>query len=100
MQSSDPPRNPNGRKIGYMKLMLQLWNEKGYENLGLSAQNLSDRARDLECKQTEILSSVSQTVDEERIIVDNTSLNTNTTFVDTTFTVKSDLSNNDKYSDF
>ena len=32
----------NGERIGYMKIMKQLWEEKGYYALGLTAQNLRD----------------------------------------------------------
>ena len=65
----NPPRYPNGRKMGYMKYMLELWNELGYGNLNLSAQNLSDRARDIECKQKQLLQPISETIDDDRINV-------------------------------
>ena len=32
------------RKVGYMELMKQLWEVKGYECLGLSTQNLRNKA--------------------------------------------------------
>ena len=98
-KSSEPPRYPNGRKKGYMKLMHELWNEKGYGDLGLSEQNLCDRARDYECKQTEVLSSVSQTIDEDRIVAQDETRNTNTNFVYNEIDVNSDLLSDDKYSD-
>ena len=42
-QSDNAPRKPNGRKVGYMDLMLKFWNEKGYSELNLTKQNLRDR---------------------------------------------------------
>ena len=33
-----------GRKLGYMELMKGLWEVRGYEHLGLSVQNLRDKA--------------------------------------------------------
>ena len=46
--SDDPPRNTDGRKKGYMKVMQELWNGKGYAGLNLSCQNLRDKAAHLE----------------------------------------------------
>ena len=42
--SSNPPCYQNGRKKGYMRILKDLWEDLGYENLGLSAQNLRDHA--------------------------------------------------------
>ena len=42
--SDNPPLQDNGRKKGYMCLMKELWEERGYEDLGLTAQNLRDQA--------------------------------------------------------
>ena len=42
--SSNPPCYQNGRKKGYMRILKDLWEDFGYENLGLSAQNLHDHA--------------------------------------------------------
>ena len=42
--SSNPPCFQNGRKKGYMRILKDLWEDLGYENLGLSAQNLRDHA--------------------------------------------------------
>ena len=42
--SSDPPRNLNGRKKGYMTIMKELWDESGYVELELTSQNLRDQA--------------------------------------------------------
>jgi len=41
--SEECPTNEKGRKIGLMQLTLKFWNEKGYENLGKTAQNLRDK---------------------------------------------------------
>ena len=38
-QGGNAPRKPNGRKVGYMDLMLKFWNEKGYSELNLTKQN-------------------------------------------------------------
>ena len=48
MSSGNPPRNENGRKRGYVEVMKRLWDEMGYENLGIKAQNLRDQAARLE----------------------------------------------------
>lgn len=36
------PCNRNGKKNGYIKVMDEIWNEKGYGNLALTSQNLED----------------------------------------------------------
>ena len=46
--SEIPPCNANGRKKGYIEVMKQLWEEKGYEHLGIKSQNLRDQASSLE----------------------------------------------------
>ena len=35
ISSVDPPRNATGRKKGYIEVMADLWEEKGYGYLGL-----------------------------------------------------------------
>ena len=68
--STDPPRR-NGRKIGYMEIMLDFWNQEGYEHLGFTKQNLSDRIREAErCKQTN-LQPIADVIATERVTVDN-----------------------------
>ena len=42
------PLNRNGRKKGYIEVMKQLWEEKGYRHLALKGQNLRDQASRLE----------------------------------------------------
>ena len=39
-----PPLDGNGRKKGYIRIMSELWDAKGYGDLGLSSQNLRDQA--------------------------------------------------------
>ena len=46
--SGNPPRTENGRKRGYIEVMKRLWDEMGYEMLGIKAQNLKDQAARLE----------------------------------------------------
>ena len=43
-----PPLDGNGRKKGYIRIMNELWDAKGYGDLGLSSQNLRDQAARLE----------------------------------------------------
>ena len=43
-----PPLDGNGRKNGYIRIMNELWDAKGYGDLGLSSQNLRDQAARLE----------------------------------------------------
>ena len=46
--SSDAPRNRNGRKKGYIEVMAELWEAKGYAHLGIKSQNLRDQASRIE----------------------------------------------------
>ena len=46
--SDGAPLNRNGRKKGYIEVMKQLWEEKGYGNLALKGQNLRYQASRLE----------------------------------------------------
>ena len=48
MTSSGAPVNANGRKKGYIEIMKNLWDAKGYGDLGLKPQNLRDQASRLE----------------------------------------------------
>ena len=47
-KGDNPLRSENGRKIGYMSLMKNMWDELGYGYLALSSQNLRDKAAALE----------------------------------------------------
>ena len=48
VKSDNPPLLENGRKMGYMRVMKDLWEEKGYGDLALTSQNLRDQAARLE----------------------------------------------------
>ena len=48
LNSEDPPRYENGRKIGYMRLLKDFWEELGMERLELTSQNLRDQAAALD----------------------------------------------------
>ena len=48
VKSSNPPRLDSGRKKGYMAVMKDLWETKGYYELGVSSQNLRDQAQRVE----------------------------------------------------
>jgi hypothetical protein len=47
-QMEQPPLDGNGKKKGYIKLMKELWDAKGYNDFGFSSQNLRDQAARLE----------------------------------------------------
>ena len=49
MGSDTPPCNEDGRKK--VEVMKQLWEEKGYEHLGIRSQNLRDQASRLEKRE-------------------------------------------------
>ena len=53
ISSVDPLRNATGRKKGYIGVMVDLWEEKGYGYLGLKSQNLRDQATRLEKMEQE-----------------------------------------------
>ena len=44
ISSNDPPPNENGRRKGYIKVMKELWEKRGYANLGSTSQNIRDQA--------------------------------------------------------
>lgn len=48
--SEHPPLQSNGRKKGYIKIMSELWNAKGYGELGYTSGNLQSQAAVLEGK--------------------------------------------------
>ncbi|CAB4039647.1 Hypothetical predicted protein, partial [Paramuricea clavata] len=48
LKSENPLCHVNGRKKGYIQVMKDLWDKKGYEHLGLKSQNLRDQAARLE----------------------------------------------------
>ena len=98
VNGENPPKRANGRKVGYIELMHKFWIDKGkgYVNLNLSLENLSDQARRVECKQTTFLSPISQTVDDEHnnlVISQNLTVNTVASPVNSVDTVESNKSN-------
>ena len=48
--SEQPPLEKNGRKKGYIKIMREIWDAKGYEELGYTNQDLRDQAARIEKK--------------------------------------------------
>ena len=66
-----PPLDGNGRKKGYIRIMSELWDAKGYGDLGLSSQNLRDQAARLEKtleESSENLSWEAQTDANSRVL--------------------------------
>ena len=49
--SESPPLGVNGKKKGYIEVLEELWNGKGYGHLNLKSQNLRDQASRLEKMQ-------------------------------------------------
>ena len=43
-QMEQPLLDGNGKKKGYIKLMKEIWDTKGYNDFGFSSQNLRDQA--------------------------------------------------------
>ena len=66
VSSADPPLKPNGRKKGYMEVMKELWDTKGYSQLNLSSQNLVDILNQNKRKKANIASTtVAETIATE-----------------------------------
>ena len=53
--SSGAPVNANGRKKGYIEIMKNLWDAKGYGDLGLKPQNLPDQASRLKKNSRKVI---------------------------------------------
>ena len=51
--SVEPPLYPNGRKKGYMRVMWEKWNEKGYAGLDFSRNVRDTIIRSLESPNNE-----------------------------------------------
>ena len=68
--SENAPCNRNGRRKGYIEVMKELWEEKGYGNLGLKSQNLRDQASRLEKNQDALMetSATGQTFIDESVL--------------------------------
>ena len=69
-----PPVDQNGKKKGYIAIMEELWNTKGYGSLGFSRQNLRDQAARMEKLQQVMNEEVIET-QESRIDVNVDHLN-------------------------
>ena len=66
-----PPLDGNGRRKGYIRIMNELWDAKGYGDLGLASQNLRDQAARLEKtleESSENLSWEAQTDENLRVL--------------------------------
>ena len=64
--SENPPLSQNGgRKKGYIQLMKELWDDKGYGNLSLTGQNLRDQASRLQKLQVCCTDNLSRNENEE-----------------------------------
>lgn len=61
-KSEQPPLERNGRKKGYIKIMRELWDAKGYGDFGFSNQNLRDQASRIESQPRKSLGECSQNV--------------------------------------
>lgn len=48
VNAEEPLRSSNGRKQGYMKIMEDLWEEKGYADLGFTSHHIRDQAAKLQ----------------------------------------------------
>ena len=91
--SKSTPLNRNGRKKGYIEVMKQLWEEKGYENLALKGQNLRDQASRLE-KCQEGLADESCVYGATVISIDESILptgNSDTVFVEGNRNIESEI---------
>ena len=62
VKGSNPPMKSNGKKMGYMQYMHKLWETKGYGHFGFDAQNLSDKANQVERKRKQTLDAISHTI--------------------------------------
>ena len=91
--SKSTPLNRNGRKKGYIEVMKQLWEEKGYGHLALKGQNLRDQASRLE-KCQEGLADESCVYGATVISIDESILptgNSDTVFVEGNRNIESEI---------
>ena len=66
--SEDCPRKVNGRRQGVMELTKRFWDEKGYQNLERTAQNLRDKTGHIEkSSQTAAVLIDNNEIDEQRL---------------------------------
>ena len=85
VSSSDAPRNKNGRKKGYIEVITDLWNAKGYEHVSIKSQNLRDQASRLEKNASSpSISSISSPLDSNGDIWQSNILGNNNISIDAT----------------
>ena len=76
----NPPCKPNGFKMGYMDIMKQLWDDKGYSQLGLTSQNLPDILNVNKWKVDKLSSQVEVTIATKIDIPEATSNNNHSNY--------------------
>ena len=65
--SEDCPRKVNGRRQGVMELTKRFWDEKGYQNLERTAQNLRDKIGHIEKSSQTAAVLIDNEIDEQRL---------------------------------
>ena len=65
--SEDCPRKVNGRRQGVMELTKHFWDEKGYQNLERTAQNLRDKIGHIEKSSQTAAVLIDNVIDEQRL---------------------------------
>ena len=65
--SEDCPRKVNGRRQGVMELTKRFWDEKGYQNLERTAQNLRDKIGHIEKSLQTAAVLIDNEIDEQRL---------------------------------
>ena len=72
-KSDKPPLQEDGRKMGYMQVMKELWEEMGYKNLVPTSQNVRYQAARLEKTLGNVSETISRKVGkrENQIIEEN-----------------------------
>ena len=63
----DCPRKVNGRRQGVMELTKRFWDEKGYQNLERTAQNLRDKIRHIEKSSQTAAMLIDNETDKQRL---------------------------------
>ena len=63
----DCPRKVNGRRQGVMELTKRFWDEKGYQNLERTAQNLCDKIGHIEKSSQTAAVLIDNEIDEQRL---------------------------------
>ena len=65
--SEDCPRKVNGHRQGVMELTKRFWDEKGYQNLERTAQNLHDKIGHIEKSSQTAAVLIDNEIDEQRL---------------------------------